>query len=113
MYENEELLALIDQIPYEERSLGSDTTKELARMLVEKEAQKMARSKQFQAESREKNRTMFSAQPPPQAGPPPGSALVHDAETGVSNAPSAPGDNQNSAQSPAQPQDDSFELGDL
>lgn len=109
MYENEDLLALIDQIPYEERSLGSDTTKELARMLVEKQVQKMDRSKQFQAESREKNRTMFSPQMADPTKAAPGSALVQDAAMTSETTPAAPDSPQNSAQ----PKDDNFELGDL
>lgn len=54
------ILDMIEAIPYEERASGGSTTQALAQMLVAKAAQKMARSKEFQSQSADRNKYEFS-----------------------------------------------------
>jgi len=47
-------------VPYEERSNGSETSKRLAEMILARVQGHAERSKLFQQESQQQNRTMFN-----------------------------------------------------
>lgn len=65
MADNYDILELVDQIPYQERASGSDTTQKLARLLADSLAKKQNLSKTFQAQAKEANKNMFNPQMPP------------------------------------------------
>ena len=63
------ILEFIEGIPYDQRASGGATTQQLAEMLAKRMLEFKQKSKDFQAQAAEQNKTLFNPpipQPPPQ-----------------------------------------------